>query len=124
MTPINDDDDILIMDHEQTNTTQQTTSTSWISCIAAVSRVAIKAPPCYRTNPAVWFRQMESQFVLGRVSTDDTKFRHVLASLPEDVAVNLVVDINSYAELKDSVIKLFQNSKNELLEEVLGAQSL
>ncbi len=67
---------------------------------------------------------MESQFVLGRVNTADTKFHHVLASLPEDVAVNLPVDINSYAELKDSVVKLFQKSNNEILEEALGAISL
>ncbi len=141
MRPTNLDNDNIDLDHEQTTTTQQNTlttssnpdsdavlgmatSTSGISSNAMVSRVAIKAPPFYRRNPAVWFRQMESQFVLGGVSTDVRKFHHVLASLPEDVAVNLSIDINSYEELKNSVIQLFQKSKNELLEEALGSISL
>ena len=89
-----------------------------------VGRVSVKAPTFYRTNPTVWFRQMESQFVLAGVSSDATKFHHILASLPEDVAINLPMEVTSYEDLKVNVTSMFQKSKTELIEEALGAINL
>ena len=41
------------------------------SQLARVNRVTMKLPPFYRTNPFLWFRQMESQFVLAGITNDN-----------------------------------------------------
>ena len=91
---------------------------------APVNRVTMKPPSFYRTNPTVWFRQMESQFVLAGITNDTTKYHHILAAIPEDVAINLPMEIEDYSSLKDSITQAYQKSKTELIEEALGTTSL
>ena len=91
---------------------------------APVNRVTMKPPPFYRTNPTVWFRQMESQFVLAGITNDTTKYHHILAAIPEDVTISLPMEIEDYSSLKDSITQAYQKSKTELIEEALGTISL
>ena len=91
---------------------------------APVNRVSMKPPPFCRTNPTVWFRQLESQFVLAGITNDTTKYHHILAAIPEDVAINLPMEIEDYSSLKDSITQVYQKSKTELIEEALGTISL
>ena len=67
---------------------------------------------------------MESQFVLDGITNDTTKYHHILASIPEDVAINLPMEIEDYSSLKDSITQVYQKSKTELIEEALGTISL
>lgn len=90
----------------------------------SVNRVAIKPPVFYRSNPSVWFRQMESQFVIGGITLSTTKFHHILAALPEDVAINLPCEITDYDGLKEQICSIYQKSRQELIEEALGSVSL
>ena len=92
------------------NTTTSTSSQPELQH-APVNRVTIKPPPFYRTNPTVWFRQMESQFVLAGITNDTTKYHHILAAIPEDVAINLPMEIEDYSSLKDSITQVYQKSK-------------
>ena len=105
------------------NTTTSTSSQPELQH-APVNRVTIKPPPFYRTNPTVWFRQMESQFVLAGITNDTTKYHHILAAIPEDVAINLPLEIEDYSSLKDSITQVYQKSTTELIEEALGTISL
>ena len=91
---------------------------------APVNRVTVKPPTFYRTNPTVWFRQMESQFVLDGITNDTTKYHHILAAIPEDVAIKLSTEIEDYSSLKDSITKVYQKSKTEVIEEALETISL
>ena len=50
---------------------------------APINRVTMKLPPFYRTKPVVWFRRMESQFVVAGITNDTTKYHHILAAIPE-----------------------------------------
>ena len=84
----------------------------------------MKPPPFYRQNPAVWFRQIESQFVLAQVTNEVTKFHHIMAHLPEDVALNLDPSVGEYAALKELVLQLYQRTRSELMEEALGNVTL
>jgi hypothetical protein len=65
-----------------------------------INRVSVKPPVFYRSNPNVWFRQMESQFVLAHITDSVTKFHHILGAIPEDVAINLPTGIVTYENLK------------------------
>ena len=80
----------------------------------------MKPPVFYRSNPGVWFRHMESQFVLAGITKDETKFHHILAAIPEDVAINLPMGIDNYRDIREHICGIFQKSKQEIIEEALG----
>ena len=67
---------------------------------------------------------MESQFVLVGITNDTTKYHHILAALPEDIAINLPMEIENYSSLKDSITQVYQKSKTELIEEALETITL
>ena len=90
---------------------------------AQVGRITIKPPTFYRSNSQVWFRQLESQFALANITSSQTKFHHVMGALPEDVAINLPLDVTSYKSLKEQIIGIYQKSRQELLEEALRSIS-
>ncbi|XP_070166118.1 uncharacterized protein [Polyergus mexicanus] len=46
-----------------------------------VTRLAIKAPPFWPEEPELWFAQLESQFTLGGITQDATKYSYVVAHL-------------------------------------------
>ena len=89
-----------------------------------VGMVSVKPPVFYRSNPDVWFSQIESQFVLAGIRNDETNFHHILAAIPEDVAINLPMGIENYRDMKQHISGIFQSSKHELIEEALGVISL
>ncbi|GBN78287.1 hypothetical protein AVEN_58720-1 [Araneus ventricosus] len=51
---------------------------------AGVSAVAIETPAFCSDKPEIWFAQLESQFALGNISVDSTKFHYVIAALNSD----------------------------------------
>jgi hypothetical protein len=48
---------------------------------AEVSRVAVRLPPFWAEQPAVWFAQAEAQFYLASVNSEKIKFFHVISQL-------------------------------------------
>ena len=89
-----------------------------------VNRVSIKPPMFYRSNPSVWFRQMASQCVLANITQSTTKFHHILAALPKDVAINLPSVVITYDKLKEQICSIYTKSRQELIEEALAMSHL
>ncbi|GFS49868.1 retrovirus-related Pol polyprotein from transposon 297 [Trichonephila inaurata madagascariensis] len=55
---------------------------------ASIARISVKVPPFWRLNLEIWFSQMESQFVLAGITTEITKFHHVVSKLqPEELGI-------------------------------------
>ena len=83
---------------------------------AAVSSVSIKLPPFWTTRPEVWFRQVEAQFATRSppITTDLTKFNHVVAALDNVTAGEVEAIILSppmddkYNALKTALISVFK----------------
>jgi len=44
-----------------------------------INRVGICVPPFWPKKPAVWFVQLEGQFVLSNITQDATKFYYVIS---------------------------------------------
>jgi hypothetical protein len=87
-----------------------------------LSAVALKVPPFYTGNPAVWFIQLEAQFGLANIKASTTKYHHVVSKLPEEVAVNVLTgaDMGSnYAVLKQRILSIYQKSRSVLMQEIL-----
>ncbi|XP_064483070.1 uncharacterized protein LOC135395913 [Ornithodoros turicata] len=97
---------------------------------AAVQHFAVRLPPFWPQNPAVWFLQVECQFELAHITTQLTKFRHVVSVLPQDIAAQ-VVDILSappanapFDALKTAILERTTASERKRLQQLLTAEEL
>ncbi|KAG0425484.1 hypothetical protein HPB47_027355 [Ixodes persulcatus] len=55
----------------------------------SVSTVSIKLPPFRTANPELWFVQVESQFAARRITSDLTRYHHLVSSLPPATACEI-----------------------------------
>ena len=51
-----------------------------------INAAAVKLPPVWINKKEGWFAQAEAQFNLRRITDDDTRYWHVVASLSDEVA--------------------------------------
>lgn len=86
----------------------------------SIHRVSIKVPPFYRRNVTAWFKTLESQFKLSRISSQETKYHYLVSNLPEDVAALLLTDTvpEVYDDLKAEVLLAVEKSKQEKINEL------
>lgn len=92
---------------------------------SAISRVAIKPPPFWKGNPSLWFAQIEAQFAISNITTDSTKFFHVV-SVVESHILDSVSDIitsppedHKYETLKKRLIAVHGKSREACVHELL-----
>ena len=65
---------------------------------------------------------MESQFHLANIKKDETKFHHILAALPEEIASTIPLDgASDYEALKKAVLDSLKANHHQLIEEALSA---
>ena len=82
--------------------------------------VSVKPAAFYKQSPNVWFKKMESQFALANITKSETKYHHILASLPEDVAMNIDLDCEKkYEVLKEAVLASLKPNQHELIDQAL-----
>lgn len=108
----------------------QTASSTAPSTSPAVQHFAVRLPPFWPQNPTVWFLQVECQFELAHITTQLTKFRHVVSVLPQDIAAQ-VVDILSappanapFDALKTAILERTTASERKRLQQLLTAEEL
>ncbi|GBM15403.1 hypothetical protein AVEN_199658-1 [Araneus ventricosus] len=90
-----------------------------------LTRVEFRAPPFWEVKPDLWFIQLESQFKLTGISTDETKFHTVVAALDAKV-VSCISDIvrhppreSMYDALKSRILTHFLQSGSSKLRLLL-----
>lgn len=95
-----------------------------------IAHVAVKPPPFWKTNPALWFVRLEAQFTLAKVSADETKFNYILSAVDSDV-LNSVSDIvlkppntDKYETLKKRLIDLHSESEESKIRTLLQGLEL
>ncbi|GFQ64684.1 uncharacterized protein TNCT_116381 [Trichonephila clavata] len=95
-----------------------------------VSRVGVKLPPFWKANPALWLFQLEAQFALTGITTDDTKFNQVISAIDSDI-LNCVCDIilkppdaDQYSTLKKRLNELHSESEASKIRSLLQGLEL
>lgn len=105
--------------------TSSATNASSSAMQPELSRVSVKCPQFWKDNPAIWFSQIESQFITSGITQDSTKYHIVVASVETDILAQ-VSDIitsppatNMYLTLKTRLIEVFSDSEERRLKKLL-----
>lgn len=95
-----------------------------------VSYVGVKPPPFWKTNPSLWFIRLEAQFSLAKITSETTKFNHVVAAVEADVLTS-VSDIivnppeeQPYEALKKRLIESHSESEESKIRTLLQGVEL
>ncbi len=94
------------------------------------SQHKLRIPDFYIGKPRLWFVQLEAQFNLANIFNDDSKFFHIIASLPAEVAsrVDYIIEnpprVNKYFALKEALLKAYEKSSLELCTQALSMAAL
>ena len=97
---------------------------------ASVSAVTVKIPPFWPADPQVWFAQVEAQFSMRNITSQRTKFNHVVAWLAPEFATE-VRDLllqppadTPYDVLHAQLIKQTAASEQRRLRQLFTAEEL
>ena len=94
-----------------------------------VSTVAVKLPTFWPAQLATWFIQAEAQFALRGITTDSTKYYHVIAALDQDTALRITDVIQNppqdgkYDALKKRLFQTLELQESEHAERLLNLAS-
>ena len=114
-------DDTHIGDPDRSDS-HDTSTNPFMGDDGAIGHVAIKPVAFSRENVAFWFMNLEAQFTLARVISDQTRYFHALAALPIEVTANIPMSelaTQSYKALKEALVKDLEVSATERLQELL-----
>ena len=93
-----------------------------------VATVAIKLPPFWPADPLLLFGQAESQFTTRGITREVTKFHHVVASLPPEIAAEvrdvILSSQPSYGVLRKAVIDRTSDSECRWIHRLLAVEEL
>lgn len=90
-----------------------------------ISRVSVRAPPFWKENPALWFRQLESQFITNGITVSETKY-HVAVGALDTAIISQISDIimnppehGKYENLKERLQERFADSEERRFQKLL-----
>ena len=85
----------------------------------SVSTIGVKLTPFWEDEPRVWFAQAEQVFSLKKITTDATKFAHIIGALSQEVAKSvkdiliMPPDSDKYCFLKERLCSSYSPSDYE-----------
>ncbi|XP_071444855.1 uncharacterized protein [Hetaerina americana] len=95
-----------------------------------VNRVTMRVPPFWPEKPALWFSQLEVQFSLAGITSEATKYSHVVAQLDnrhalevEDIFVN-PPRADPYQKIKEELIQRLSVSQAQKIRQLLEHEEL
>jgi hypothetical protein len=92
---------------------------------AAIYRVAVRLPPFWPERPALWFAQAEAQFELAGITSERTKYSHVISQLDHRYAAEVEDIITSpperdqYTTLKAELVRRLSVSRDQRVRQLL-----
>ncbi|KAH6948605.1 hypothetical protein HPB50_025226 [Hyalomma asiaticum] len=95
-----------------------------------VAALQLRLPTFWRNNPQLWFAQVEATFDLHHISSEISRFRHLLCSLSPEVAQEvadvIAAPLNDapYQRLKQSILDRTTTSESARLRHLLTSEEL
>ena len=92
--------------------------------------VSIKLPQYWSNDPTLWFSQVKAQFTARGITSEITKYAHVVSSLQPEVAQevrDLLINQpgeNPYTQLKSELAKHTSTSEQQRLHQLLNTKQL
>ncbi|KAH7938820.1 hypothetical protein HPB52_000763 [Rhipicephalus sanguineus] len=100
-------------------------------CGAAVAVIQhVNLPPFWPNSPSTWFLQVEAHFCLRQITSQQTRYCHLVSCLPPDVADDLADILASphpshpYDTLKAAIISRKSESEHSRLQQLITATEL
>lgn len=90
----------------------------------------IRLPPFWKDNPTLWFVQVEAAFAIQRITSDDSKFRHVILHADQSVlpfVADLITDPpaqDKYLALKERICTVLGETSATKIRKLLGTHEL
>ncbi|XP_077496350.1 uncharacterized protein LOC144107217, partial [Amblyomma americanum] len=94
---------------------------------SAVSALSLRLPQFSTADLQLWLAQVNSQFTIGRITSQAQKFHHVAASLPPEVAAevrDLFITPPVSAPLAAELIKRTAVSEHRRLQQLISSEEL
>lgn len=96
----------------------------------AVERISVKIPPFWPTDPELWFAQVENQFILAGITSDETKFNYIAGNLDAKYAAEVrdiltkPPDTGKYQKLKTELIHRLSTSQDQKTRQLLEHEEI
>lgn len=92
----------------------------------------IRLLPFWRDNPALWFAQVESAFVLHQITGNESKFRYIILNTDQSVLpfmADLIInppppERDRYQILKDRICSTLGETSTTRIRKLLGSHEL
>lgn len=95
-----------------------------------LNRVAVRIPPFWPEDPEMWFAQVEHQFLIAGIVSEDTKFGYVVGNLDakymkeaKDILIN-PPQTDKYSYLKTELIKRLSMSQQEKIRRLFELEEM
>lgn len=95
-----------------------------------IQKIGIKVPPFWHDCPEIWFAQIEAQFSVGKITSDNAKFNTIVASIESKVLCQVSDAVlnppqnEKYANIKNMIISRYSDSAQCKMQKLLSEMSL
>lgn len=88
-------------------------------------KTTFKTHGFFKSNPNIWFQQLECHFIINNISNEKSKFLRLITALEPEILAeisDLIIDDNySYTELKTKIINRFSINTEKRIDLVLDS---
>lgn len=94
------------------------------------NKVSVKIPPFWVDKPEMWFYQVEAQFAISGITTEETKFNYLVAQLEPKFIENIwdiikdSANTTKYSAAKLRLMHTFKESENQRIKRLLTGLEL
>ncbi|KAG8233584.1 hypothetical protein J437_LFUL000995, partial [Ladona fulva] len=96
----------------------------------SIHRVSVKLPPFWPDRPNIWFAPSHSQFAISGITSDVTKFHHVVSQLDARYALEVEDNIinppaeDPYQQLRRELIRRLSASEEQRVRQLIGEEDI
>lgn len=97
---------------------------------AHIQKIGVKVPPFWQDCPEIWFVQIEAQFAVQKITSDNAKYNTIVASIESKVLCQVSEAVlnppatDKYNNLKRLILNRYAESAQSKMQKLLSEMSL